>query len=134
MKLTKETLKRIIIEVINEGWEETSWRLEDGEKVTIGEIIKYLGDKTIDVDPVDVRNQVLKSRGKEQLPTRGQERVDAADLSFPIIVTKLKGQYTQVLDGNHRLQKAFELKKPLMAKVLDLDNPKTPEKYRQLFA
>ena len=43
------------------------------------------------------------------------------------------GQYTYVLDGNHRLQKAVELDKPLKAKVLNLDDPKTPEKYRELF-
>ena len=138
MKLTEAKLKQLIEEVLNEGWEDTSWTLGDGEKVTIGEISDYLGDETIDVDPVNVKDQVLKSRGKDRLPVgpgiTSQERVDAANLSFPIIITKLGGKYTQVLDGNHRLQKAVDHEKPLKAKILDLDNPETPEKYKELFA
>lgn len=137
MKLTEAKLKQLILEVINEGWQDTSWNLENGEKVTIGEINDYLGNETIDVDPVEVKNQVLKARGKERLPVgpgiTSQERVDAADLSFPIIIVKKDGEYTEVLDGNHRLQKAVDHEKPLKAKILDLDNPETPEKYKELF-
>lgn len=137
MQLTEQKLKQLIMEVISEGWRDTSWSLEDGKKVTIGEISDYLGDETIDVDPVEVKNQVLKSRGKDRLPVgpgiTSQERVDAADLSFPIIAAMKDGKYTQVLDGNHRLQKAVDHDKPLKAKVLDLDDPETPEKYKELF-
>ncbi len=31
-------------------------------------------------------------------------------------------------------KKAVDHKKPLKAKILDLDNPETPEKYKELFA
>tara|TARA_R100000388_G_C7242818_1_gene162774 strand:+ start:1919 stop:2335 length:417 start_codon:yes stop_codon:yes gene_type:complete len=138
MKLTESKLKQMILEILSEGWEDTSWTLEGGEKVTIGEISDYLGDETINIDSTKVKDQVLKSRGKDRLPVgpgiTSQERVDAANLSFPIIITKLGGKYTQVLDGNHRLQKAVDHNRPLKAKVLDLDDPKTPEKYKELFA
>tara|TARA_R110001606_G_scaffold88112_2_gene198309 strand:+ start:2044 stop:2460 length:417 start_codon:yes stop_codon:yes gene_type:complete len=137
MKLTSKKLKQIISEVLSEGWEDTSWSLEGGEKVTIGEIDKYLGNETVDVDPVKVKDQVLKARGKDRLPVgqgiTSQERVDAADLSFPIIAAMQGGKYISVLDGNHRLQKAVDHNKPLKAKILDLDNPETPEKYKELF-
>jgi hypothetical protein len=39
----------------------------------------------------------------------------------------------EVLDGNHRLQKAFEQGEPLKARVLDLDNPETPEVFKRMF-
>jgi len=137
MKLTEAKLKKLIKEVLNEGWEDTYWETEDGERVTIGEISDYLGSKTVDVDPVKVKDQVLQSRGKDRLPVgpgiTSQERVDTADLSFPVIAAMKGGKFILVLDGNHRLQKAVDHEKPLKAKILDLDNPETPEKYKELF-
>ena len=137
MKLTEAKLKQLINEVLNEGWEDTYWETEGGERVTIGEISDYLGNETVGVDPVKVKDQVLKSRGKDRLPVgpgiTSQERVDAADLSFPIISAMKDGKHIFVLDGNHRLQKAVDHNKPLKAKILDLDNPEIPEKYRKLF-
>ena len=137
MKLTEAKLKQLINEVLSEGWKDTSWTLEGGEEVTIGEISDYLGSETVDVDPVKVKDQVLKARGKDRLPVgpgiTSQKRVDASDLSFPIIAAMKGGKYILVLDGNHRLQKAVDREKPLKAKILDLDNPDTPEKYMELF-
>ena len=138
MKLTEAKLKKFIIEVLNEGWEDTYWETEGGERVTIGEISDYLGSETVDVDPVKVKDQGLRARGKDCLPVgpgiTSQERGDASDLSFPIIAAKKDGKYILVLDGNHRLQKAVDHEQPLKAKILDLDNPETPEKYMELFA
>jgi len=137
MKLTEAKLKELINEVVNEGWRDTSWQAEGGENITIGEISDYLGSETVDVDPVKVKDQVNQSRGKERLPVgpgiTSQERVDAADLSFPIIAAMKGGKYTMVLDGNHRLQKAVDHEKSLTAKILDLDDPETPKKYKDLF-
>ena len=137
MKLTEAKLKQLINEVLNEGWEDTYWETEGGERVTIGEISDYLGNETVPVDPVKVKDQVLQSRGKDRLPVgpgiTSQERVDAADLSFPIIAAMKGGKYIFVLDGNHRLQKAVDHDKPLKAKILNLDDPEIPEKYKELF-
>ena len=122
---------------MKESWRDTHWLTEDGLKVTIGEIHDYLGSKSIDIDPAMVKNQVLKSRGKDRLPAgpgiTSQARVDKANLKFPIITAMKNNKHVYVLDGNHRLQKAVELDKPLRAKVLDLDDPETPQKYIDLF-
>ena len=128
MKLLLENWR----EFLTEDWRDTSWE-DDGEKITIGQVDDYLGDKTIDVIPSDVRDQVLKSRGKDRLPTTSQDRIDKADLSFPIIITKKGGKFIEVLDGNHRLQKAVDQDKPLKAKVLNLDDAKTPENFKKMF-
>ena len=117
---------------INEDWRDTSWRFQD-KKVTIGDIIDYIGDKIIEINPPEMRDQILKNRGKDSLPTRGQDRIDRANLNYPIIVVMKDGQYQYVLDGNHRLQKAVDLKKPLKAKVLNLDEPDTPQIFIDLF-
>ena len=68
------------------------------------------------------------------LPTRGAERVAAASLEYPVIVVKSGGQYRFVLDGNHRLQKAIDEEvESIKAKILDLDNPETPEVFKRMF-
>ena len=133
MKLLLENWR----EFLTEDWRDTSWE-DDDEKITIGDVVDHLGDETIDVIPSDVRDQVLKSRGKDRLPVgpgiTSQDRIDKADLSFPIIITKKGGKFIDVLDGNHRLQKAVdEDVKSIKAKILDLDNPETPENFKKMF-
>ena len=135
MKLLLENWRKFIAE----DWRDTSWKADD-DKVTIGDVVSYFDEQKIPADaviPLDVRDQVLKSRRKDRLPVgpniTSQKRVDDADLNFPIIITKKDGKFTQVLDGNHRLQKAFEQDKALKARILDLDNPETPEKFKRVF-
>ena len=129
MKLLLESWR----EFLTEDWRDTSWE-DDDEKITIGDVVDHLGDETIDVTPSDVRDQVLKSRGKDRLPTTSQDRIDKADLSSPIIITKKGGKFLDVLDGNHRLQRAVdEDVKSIKAKILDLDNTETPENFKKMF-
>ena len=112
---------------ITEDWRDTSWENDD-EKVTIGDVIDYLGDKTVDINVLELSQQL------PPLPIRGAERVAAASLEYPIIVVKRDGQYQYVLDGNHRLQKAIDNKvESIKAKILDLDNPETPERFKRMF-
>ena len=111
---------------LEEDWRDTSWE-DNGEKVSIGDLIDYLGDETVDVNVLELSQQL------PPLPTRGAERVAAASLEFPIIVVKFGGKYQFVLDGNHRLQKAIdENVESIKARILDLDNPKTPEVFKKV--
>jgi hypothetical protein len=117
-------------------WRDTSWET-DGEKVTIAEVVDYLGDETVDDVNVLELSQQLPSFGwpwaRGRL-TLGVERVAASSLEHPIIVVKSGGQYRFVLDGNHRLQKAIDEKvESIKAKILDLDNPETPEVFKKMF-
>ena len=123
MKLLLENWRKYI----TEDWRDTSWENDD-EKVTIGDVIDYLGDKTVDINVLELSQQL------PSLPTQGAERVAAANLEYPIIVVKSGEQYQYVLDGNHRLQKAIDEEvESIKAKILDLDNPETPEKFRRMF-
>ena len=91
-------------------------------------MVDYLGDETVDVNVLELSQQL------PPLPTRGAERVAAASLEHPVIVVKSGGQYRFVLDGNHRLQKAIDEKvESIKAKILDLDNPETPEVFKKMF-
>ena len=131
MKLLLENWR----EFLKEDWRDTSWEADAG-KVTIGDVVDYLGDETVDVNVLELSQQL------PPLPTRGAGRVAAASLEYPIIVVKSGGQYRFVLDGNHRLQKAIDSHKStssiekvenIKAKILDLDNPETPEVFKKMF-
>ena len=123
MKLLLENWRKYL----NEDWRDTSWEADD-EKVTIGDVVDYLGDETVDINVLELSQQL------PPLPTRGAERVAVASLDYPIIVVKSAGQYRFVLDGNHRLQKAIDEEvETIKAKILDLDNPETPEVFQKMF-
>ena len=111
---------------LKEDWRDTSWETDDG-KVSIGDVIDYLGEDTIDINVLELSRQL------PPLPTAGAERVAAASLEFPIMVVKFGGKYQYVLDGNHRLQKAIdEDVESIKARILDLDNPETPEVFKKV--
>ena len=125
MKLLLERWNKFINE--NKSWRDTSWET-DKEKVTLGEIDDFLGNKTVDLNVLELSNQI------PPLPTRGEERVKAASLEFPIIVVKKGGEFKNVLDGNHRLQQAINRGiKTIKAKILYLDSPDTPKKFKRMF-
>jgi len=133
MKLLLENWRQYIAE----DWRDTSWETDD-EKVSLmapklpgwkfKSVVDYLGDKTDDLNVLELSQQL------PPLPTRGAERVAAASLEYPIIVVKSGGQYRVVLDGNHRLQRAIDEEvETIKAKILDLDNPETPEVFKRMF-
>jgi hypothetical protein len=122
MKLLLEEWRKYI----TEDWRDTSWETDDG-KVTIGQVVDYLGDETVDINVLELSQQIPRR------PTTAAARVAAASLEFPIMVVKFGGKYQYVLDGNHRLQKAIdEDVESIETRILDLDNPKTPEVFKKV--
>ena len=124
MKLLLENWRKYI----TEDWRDTSWETDD-DKVTIGDVVDYLGDETVNINVLELSQQL------PSLPTQGAERVAAASLEYPIIVVKRDGQYQYVLDGNHRLQKAIDEEiESIKAKILDVSaEAETPERFKKMF-
>ena len=130
LRQLKENQMKLLLEqwrkYITEDWRDTSWETDDG-KVSIGDVIDYLGDETVDINVLELSRQL------PPLPTAGAERVAAASLEFPIIVVKFGGKYQFVIDGNHRLQKAIDEKvESIKAKILVLDDEETPEVFKKV--
>ena len=103
----------------------TSWK--DGDiKITLQDIIvnaaSYVKSKKI--NPYELEPLLIQTE-------RDPDRVQAADLQYPIIVTTENGQYKKILDGQHRLEKALHLKVPINVRVINLDE--APEEYQRLF-
>jgi disulfide oxidoreductase YuzD len=124
-ELIEESNKRIL----GENWKDTSWEDDDG-KITIGDILDYIGDNVRNISVVDLQNK-LKIQPSEV--TQERERIMKSDLQYPIILVQKDGEFSYVLDGNHRLAKAIMTgEEYIKAKVLYLDDKDTPEEFKRL--
>ena len=102
---------------------DTDW--QDGDsKITLQDVLD-IADEPIEIDPNELKPLLIKTE-------RDPARVQAADLEYPVVVTTLNGQYTSILDGQHRIVKALDNGVSIKARVLNLDN--APEKFLQMFA
>jgi hypothetical protein len=107
---------------------DTSWEDKNGDKITIKEVIKYLDEKGAPVEELETK--LLKDIIIDV--ERDPNRVDNADLDFPIIVSRIDGKFSMVLDGQHRVAKCLKNGiKTIKARVLELDN--APKKYKKMF-
>lgn len=96
---------------------ETFWEKEvDGEvvRITLDDILSYL-DNGVELDPKEIEHLLIKTK-------RDPERVENANLEYPIIVLSNKGKFVSILDGQHRVVKALEDGVNVKARVLDLEN------------
>lgn len=81
--------------------EKTSTFTHDGVEYSLNKVLKLVDDKSVtDYDVSDLK-WVLKHTTVER------DRVEAADLSKPILVTKWEDKLVAI-DGAHRLTKAVE--------------------------
>lgn len=119
-----------------EEWVKTSWSIGSGDKeqsigiLQLEDLMLKLNSQQIEIPVEDIWHLcVHKNKNDKKTKLRSED----SDLSFPIIICKnLQGDYSSILDGNHRLLKAKYLgEKFISAKVLDL---KEVEKLRELLS
>jgi hypothetical protein len=110
---------------------DTSWtRSIDGKEttITLQDLNDYLDENNVSVEEIDT-----KSIEDILIETeRDPNRVNSADLSFPIVVSKSNGEFKGILDGQHRVVKSIQNDIPtIKARVLVLDT--APEEYKKIF-
>ena len=128
-KIKRELMEESNKRMLGEDWKDTSWEDDDG-KITIGDIVDYIGDNVRNISVVDLQNK-LKIQPSEV--TQERERIMKSDLQYPIILVQKDGEFSYVLDGNHRLAKAIMTgEEYIKAKVLYLDDKDTPEEFKRL--
>ncbi len=103
-------------------------RWQDGDiDITLIDILKYLEkEPVINIEPEKLKHALIQVK-------RDPARVQAADLNYPMVVTKVDGKFKKILDGQHRLVKAITNKEPTVKiKVLDINS--APTDYKELFS
>ena len=129
-KLKRQAINEANKRVLGEkDWKETSWEDEEG-KINIGDVVDYIGDNIRNISVSDLQNKL-------KLPldnvTKEKARIMKADLQYPIILVQEDGEFSYVLDGNHRLEKAIMTgEEYIKAKVLYLDDKNTPQEFKRL--
>jgi len=101
-----ENIHRIksMMGIINEGLHDTSWENNEGEKITLMDLL----DATEDIP---VKKLSVKELQPHLLSWDGDEdevkKIDSADLQYPILVfVDDNGEFITIIDGHHRAQKA----------------------------
>tara|TARA_B100001093_G_scaffold35975_1_gene30901 strand:+ start:1689 stop:2036 length:348 start_codon:yes stop_codon:yes gene_type:complete len=101
---------------------ETHW--QDGDvNITLNDVLDQSSDP-VSADPSMFKQLLINV-------SRDSNRIAAADLRFPIIVTIINGKPEKILDGQHRVVKAMKLNQPIQVQYLDLD--RAPEQFKQMF-
>ena len=105
-----------------------STRWQDGDiDISLRDILKYLKNEPVfNIEPKKLKHALIKVN-------RDPVRVQAADLNYPMIVTKVNGKFKKILDGQHRLVKAITNKESTVKiKVLDINS--APDDYKEMFS
>tara|TARA_B100000212_G_scaffold276153_1_gene215699 strand:+ start:156 stop:503 length:348 start_codon:yes stop_codon:yes gene_type:complete len=101
---------------------DTHW--QDGDvNITLSDVLNH-SSEAIAANPKKFKHLLIDV-------SRDPNRIDSADLRYPIIVTIENGKPKKILDGQHRVVKAIKLNQPIQVQYLDLD--RAPEQFKQMF-
>ena len=117
-------------DVMSEGLHDTSWENDEGDKVTLIDLL----DATQDIP---VKN-VLVNKIKSKLLTWDDDdeevaKIEKADLQYPILIfVDDDGKFISIIDGHHRAQKAVKHKlKTIKAKLIPINS--LPKDIKKVF-
>ena len=129
----QENIQRIkeVMGIINEGLHDTSWENEEGNKITLMDLLN--ATENIPVENISVEEL------KPHLLTWGDDKdevkkIDGADLQYPILIfVNDDGEFISIIDGHHRAQKAVRKElKTIKAKVIPINS--LPKDIRKVFS
>ena len=128
----QESIQRIrqMMGVINEGLHDTSWQNEEGDKITLLDLL----NATEDIPVEEVSVEELKPR---LLTWDGDndevKKIENADLQYPILIfVNNDGEFISIIDGHHRAQKAARKGlETIKAKLIPINS--LPKNIRKVF-
>lgn len=115
---------------IQEGLHDTFWQDEDGDKVTLVELLKVTED-------IPVKNVSVKKLKPKLLTWDGDKeevaKIEKSDLKYPILIlVDDDKKFISIIDGHHRAQKAVRHDmETIKAKLIPLNS--LPKKFRKIF-
>jgi ParB-like chromosome segregation protein Spo0J len=116
--------------IINEGLRDTSWENDEGNKITLIDLLNATED-------IPVRNISVEELKPHLLSWDGDEeevkKIESSDLQYPILIfVNDDGEFITLIDGHHRAQKAARRGlETIKAKVISIDS--LPKQIRRVF-
>ena len=128
-----ENIQRIreMMGVINEGLHDTFWQNEEGDKITLLDLLNATEDLPIEEVPVEeLKPRLLTWDGDED----EVRKIESADLQYPILIfINDDGEFISIIDGHHRAQKAVRKGlETIKAKVIPINS--LPKNIRRVFS
>ena len=128
----QEQITRIqsMMGVINEGLHDTSWENEEGEKITLMDLLNATEDIPVEeISVEELKPHLLTWDGDED----EVKKIDSSDLQYPILIfVNDDGKFISIIDGHHRAQKAVRKGlETIKAKVIPINS--LPKGIRRVF-
>lgn len=114
-----KTFEQLFYETIGA---DTNW-IDGDVEISLQDVLK-LSSEPEQINPMEFKPLLINV-------SRDPERVNNADLSFPIVVSTRRGEPKKILDGQHRVVKAIKTRQPIQVRYLDLDL--APRHIQQMF-
>jgi uncharacterized protein (DUF1015 family) len=90
--------------IINEGLHDTSWENEEGDKITLMDLLNATEDVPVKNISVEELKPHLLTWDEDEDEVK---KIDKADLKYPILIfVDDDGKFISIVDGHHRAQKA----------------------------
>jgi uncharacterized protein (DUF1015 family) len=119
----QENIHRIkqMMGVIKEGLHDTSWENEEGDKITLMDLLNDTENIPVsDISVEELKPHLLSWDGDED----EVRKIDSADLQYPILIfVNDDGGFITIIDGHHRAQKAVRKGlETIKAKVIPINS------------
>jgi hypothetical protein len=90
--------------IINEGLHDTSWENEEGDKITLMDLLNATEDIPVEKISVEELKPHLLTWDDDEDEVK---KIDKAELKYPILIfVDDDGKFISIVDGHHRAQKA----------------------------
>jgi hypothetical protein len=129
----QEQIHRIqsMMGVINEGLHDTSWQNDEGDKITLMDLLNATKDipvKKISVNKIKSKLLTWDDDDKEI------DKIEKSNLQYPILIfVENNGEFISIIDGHHRAQKAVRKGlETIKAKVIPINS--LPKDIRKVFS
>ena len=128
-----ENINRIkeVMGIANEGLHDTSWSNEEGDKVTLMDLLKVTKDIPTKRVPLTwIKPHLLKwDDDKEEI-----KKIDKVNIEYPILIfVDDNNKFISLIDGHHRAHKAIKKGlKTIKGKLIPINS--LPKKFKKVFS
>jgi len=118
-------------EPIEEGLHDTSWENDEGDKVTLIDLLDATEDIPVKNIPVDKIKSKLLTWDDDD---KEVAKIEKSDLQYPILIfVDDDNKFISIIDGHHRAQKAVKHKlKTIKAKLIPINS--LPKNIKKVFS
>ena len=116
---------------LNEGLNDTSWENDEGDKITLMDLLNATEDIPVEkVSVEELKPHLLTWDGDED----EVKKIESADLQYPILIfVDNDGEFISIIDGHHRAQKAVRRGlESIKAKIIRINS--LPKDIRRVFS